>query len=99
MSLEHQRIAFAAARLADELPYATVIALAEAVALNSAKDWSTARAAILETLSAPGERSAAANFLDLWTTSTESVGIEAVVASLLTAAECRQEYARNAATK
>jgi len=97
MNLDYQRIGAAAARLAECVPYSAMVALAETVALNAAKDWSTARQAILQSVPSPPQRNATADFLDLWSFSADSVGIEALVAALATAAECEHEHRRKRA--
>jgi hypothetical protein len=97
MNLDYQRIGAAAARLAECVPYSAMVSLAETVALNSAKDWPTARQAILQSLESPNHRNATADFLDLWSFSADSVGVEALVAALATAAECEHEHRRKRA--
>ena len=92
MNHEHHQIGAAAARLADRLPYAVMISVAEAVALYGGLDRPHARQAILQSLPTPDFRDATADFLDLWHSSAGNVGAEAVAVALVTAAKSELDH-------
>ncbi len=86
MNQEHHQIGVAATRLAERLPSAVMIAVAEAVAQHGHLEHAAARQAILQTVPTPEFRDAAAGFLDQWLSGSGSVGAEAVSVALWTAA-------------
>jgi phosphatidylserine/phosphatidylglycerophosphate/cardiolipin synthase-like enzyme len=92
MNHEHHHIGAAAARLADRLPYSMMIAVAEAVALLGGVDRPHSPQAILQSLPTPDFRDATADFLNLWHSSANSVGAEAVAVALVTAAKSKLDH-------
>jgi len=92
MNHEHHQIGAAAARLADRLPHAVMIAVAESVALHGQTDRPHARQAILQSLPTPNFRDATADFLDLWHSAAGGIEAAAVAVALVTAAKCEHDH-------
>lgn len=92
MNNEHHQIGAAAARLADRLPPAMMVALAGSVASGSGLEGAKARQAILQNMPTPEFREATAEFIDLWHTKASSIGAEAVAVALVTAAQCEHDH-------
>ncbi len=92
MNHEYHQIGAGAAKLADRLPHSVMIAVAGAVAMQGGMDRPHARQAILQSLPTPDFRDATADFLDLWHTSADGVGAEAVAVALVTAAKCEHDH-------
>jgi phosphatidylserine/phosphatidylglycerophosphate/cardiolipin synthase-like enzyme len=92
MNDEHHQIGAAAARLADRLPHAVMIAVAEAVMAHDGLSRPAARQAILQCLPTPDFRDATADFVDTWHSRAATVGSEAVVVALFTAAKSEYDH-------
>jgi phosphatidylserine/phosphatidylglycerophosphate/cardiolipin synthase-like enzyme len=86
MNKDLQYIVLAATRLADQLPYAVMIPLAEAIAKQSRKDWPATEMAILNGLPTAGFRDAAADFLEQWKIKASRLTPETVAAAIMVAA-------------
>jgi phosphatidylserine/phosphatidylglycerophosphate/cardiolipin synthase-like enzyme len=92
MTHEHHQIGAAAARLADRLPHAVMLAVAEAVARHDTLGRPAARQAILESVPTPDFREATGAFLDRWHSGASGVGAEAVAVALVTAAVSERDH-------
>ncbi len=86
MNPEPHRIGEAAAELAGRLPYSVTIGLADSMSRNGHYDGAAFRRAILQHLPTPDFRDATSEFLDVWHSSAEAIGAEAVALALVTAA-------------
>lgn len=92
MNHEYHNIGTAAALLASRLPYSVVNFVANSVLLHRNLDRAVARQFILQSLPTPDFRDATAAFLNHWHEHGVSVGAEAVVASLVTAAKSENDH-------
>lgn len=89
---DQQKIALAAARLADCLPEKVMIAVAGAVLQHGGRDRAAARLAILQSAPTADFRDAAGDFLDVWFDHAPGSGPEPVAAALVTAAVSQEKH-------
>lgn len=94
-----QRLATAAAELADRLPHSVLVGLASAVAHYGPLGWPTARQAILESLPTPEFRDATSGFLEAVGLDASRVAPQAIAAALLTAARSELTHRRDQTTE
>jgi phosphatidylserine/phosphatidylglycerophosphate/cardiolipin synthase-like enzyme len=99
MNDDLQQIALAATRLADRLPYAVVISMAEAVILYGGMDWQTGRMAIINSLPTADFRDAAADFVDHWWSNAARLTPQSVAVALVVAANAESTHRQEESTE
>jgi phosphatidylserine/phosphatidylglycerophosphate/cardiolipin synthase-like enzyme len=99
MNDDLHQIALAAKRLADRLPYAVVISMAEAVTQHGGMDWQTGRTAILNSLPTADFRDAAADFVDHWWSKAARLTPQSVAVALVVAANAEIAHRQEESTE